>query len=222
MRWCNSVRSMFRCNMALVMLGLLAACASLAPPPTPKPVVASLTQPPPAVATVVSQPSRPTETRAAASVATSTAAPPPTGTRRPRGIYAVVDLEFAKTLQNANPAITPSELHTYFNKLYTAVLTNPAVSGLTIQVGWSRLNPNPASDAQAYEWSLLDDAFSSVDMWNGLNPSLAPKTIQVQVFAGFFTPPWVLDQIPSCDSLFMSPPQTPPQECGKATFAGFR
>ena len=30
-----------------------------------------------------------------------------------------------------------------------------------------------------------------------------------------------MDQIPSCDGLFMSPPQTPPSNCGKATFLGF-
>jgi len=30
-----------------------------------------------------------------------------------------------------------------------------------------------------------------------------------------------MDQIPSCDGLFMSTPQTPPNNCGKATFLGF-
>jgi uncharacterized protein (TIGR03437 family) len=144
------------------------------------------------------------------------------GVRRPRGIYTVVDLETIDDLKKANPSITTAELHTYFSNLYSRVLENPALSGgLAIQVGWERLNPSPPSTAQPYDWSYLDDVFASVSTWNASNPGKAPKTIQMIVFAGFFTPQWVLDQIPSCDGLFMSPPQTPASNCGKATFIGY-
>ena len=58
-------------------------------------------------------------------------------------------------------------------------------------------------------------------MWNTKNPSQAPKTIQLIVDAGFDSPQWLLDQIPSCDGLFKSPPQNPPSNCGKVTFTGY-
>ena len=83
--------------------------------------------------------------------------------------------------------------------------------------------PQPSIEVrQPYDWSFIDDAFNSVEAWNAANPTKIPKTIQVQMSAGFGTPKWVMDQIPSCDGLFQSPPQTPPSNCGKATFLRFR
>jgi hypothetical protein len=141
---------------------------------------------------------------------------------RPRGIYAVVDIDSnIAELQSGNSSITTGQLHNYFNQLYPQLLGNPAVSGLTIQIGWSRLNPNDPSAPQPYDWSYLDDAFTAVGVWNTQNPAAAPKTVEVQLFPGYFTPPWLLAQIPSCDGLFQSPPQTPPSNCGEATFAGY-
>jgi hypothetical protein len=210
----------------LVSLGLilmLAACATPVSAPTATPVSLAA----PTRAEVTTNASRPgethaAETRIAESSPTSAPSPLQTGPRRPRGIYAVVDINTDINLhQKANPSIAPSELHAYFNNLYSSLLDNPAVSGLTLQVGWSRLNPRPPSSPQPYDWSWMDDAFSSVDTWNAQNPAKAPKTIQVRVFPGFFTPPWVLDQIPNCDGLFQSPPQTPASNCGKATFVDF-
>jgi hypothetical protein len=145
-----------------------------------------------------------------------------TGPRRPRGIYTVVYVNGEiETQQKANPSITPTDLHQYFNNLYSSLLENPAVSGLALQVGWNILNPNPPTSSNPYDWSYLDDAFSSVSQWNNQHPTQAPKTIQVLVFAGFFTPAWVLAQIPTCDGLFQSPSQTPAKDCGKATFMGY-
>jgi hypothetical protein len=91
-----------------------------------------------------------------------------------------------------------------------------------LQVRWGLLNPNdPSSSDQPYDWTALDTPFASAAQWNAQNPSKAPKTIHLSIPAGFAAPKWVLDQIPSCDGLFLSPPQTPLPGCGKATFAGF-
>jgi hypothetical protein len=142
--------------------------------------------------------------------------------RTPRGIYAVVNVEEnIKKEQAANPSVTPAELKSYFVNLYKDLLDNPAVSGLALWVNWSALNPNPPSAPSAYDWTVVDDAFSQASAWNSRNPSKPPKTIQLIPLPGFQTPPWLLAQIPSCDGLFQSPPQTPPLRCGKATFAGF-
>jgi len=115
--------------------------------------------------------------------------------------------------QKANPAITETQLNTYFNSLYQDLLGNPAISGLTLQVHWDTLNPNAPPGANAYDWSYVDDAFAQA--------AEAAKTIQLIVPPGFQTPQWVLSQIPSCDGLFAFPVQTPPSTCGTATFVGY-
>lgn len=145
-----------------------------------------------------------------------------TPVRHPQGVYSFFIVALLATAQqNANPSITPAELHAYFQQLYSTALTNPAVSGLALGVTWNLLNPNPPSSPQPYDWSWLDDAFSTVAAWNAQNPSKTPKTIQLAFGSGFNSPQWVTDQIPSCDGLFMSPVQTPPSNCGSATFTGF-
>ncbi len=153
---------------------------------------------------------------------TNTSFPPPTGPRRPRGLYAehLTALDIAAQ-EKKKPSITPAELHAYFRNLYNGILANPAVSGLAIGITWALLNPNPQSSSQPYDWGFMDDAFESVAAWNSANPAQPPKTVQLQISAGFGTPKWVLEQIPSCDGLFQSPPQKPPSDCGKATFLGF-
>ncbi len=208
----------FRWIILVLALGLLAACATSTPAPIVQTVVATQT----AVATVTPQAPQPTETRTPQAAPTNTPTPLQTGPRRPRGIYVElhVDLEIDQQ-EKAHPSITPAQLHTYFQDLYGSLLDNPAVSGLAVGINWKRLNPNPPSSTQPYDWSDLDDAFGSVAAWNAAHPGSAPRTIQVQISAGFGTPQWVLDQLPSCDGLFRSPPQTPPANCGKATFVGF-
>jgi hypothetical protein len=126
--------------------------------------------------------------------------------RRPRGIYAVVNIEDNVNQQHkANPSITPAELNAYFENLYQDLLNNPAISGLTLQVHWDTLNPNPPAATNAYGWSFVDDAFAQASMWNVQNPAKAPKTIQLIVTAGFQTPQWMLAQIPTCDGCFSHP-----------------
>lgn len=142
--------------------------------------------------------------------------------RSPRGIYAVVNVsENIRRAQAAKPSITPAELKSYFVDLYKEVLDNPAISGLALWVDWSALNPNPPSSPDAYDWTVIDDAFAQVSAWNARNPSQPPKAIQLVPLPGFQTPQWVLAQIPSCDGLFQLPVRTPPATCGKVTFAGF-
>ncbi len=149
-------------------------------------------------------------------------APSTSVARRPVGIYAKVDISPYITIQRkTNRSITPTELDTQFDSLYQGLLANPAVSGLTIGMLWDQVNPNTPTAANAYDWSPLDEAFNQVSMWNTKNPTQTPKTIQLIVNAGLDLPPWLLNQLSSCDGLFQSPPQNPPSSCGKVTFKGY-
>ncbi len=139
--------------------------------------------------------------------------------RIPRGIYAVVNTE--DLINQLPPSTTTAQLDVYFNALYLDLLSNPAVSGLTLQVHWDRLNPNPPTAANPYAWNLVDDAFNQVAAWDAQNPAQAPKTIQIIATPGFNSPAWVLAAIPSCDGLFASPMQTPPSNCGTVIFKGY-
>jgi hypothetical protein len=123
--------------------------------------------------------------------------------------------------ESANPAITQAQLDAYFDTFYGQHLAEPAISGLALQLHWDLLNPNPPTGPNPYFWNYVDDAFSQVLAWNNQNPSSAAKTIQLLVNPGFQTPQWVMNQIPSCDGLFMNPAQTPPAACGSVTFTGY-
>jgi uncharacterized protein (TIGR03437 family) len=123
--------------------------------------------------------------------------------------------------RKANPSITSAAFNTYFNNLYQDLLGNPAISGLTLQVHWDTLNPNPPAAANAYDWSYVDDAFNQASAWNVQNPAQTPKTIQFIVSAGFQSPQWMLSQLPSCDGLFQFPTPVPLTTCSKVTFEAF-
>jgi hypothetical protein len=140
--------------------------------------------------------------------------------RTPRGIYAVVaPAKEIKELRKANPKSTTAQLYQDLANLYSALLGNPAVSGLTLQVHWDTLNPNPPGNTITYDWTVVDLAFAAADSWNMQNPSGVPKTIQLIAEPGFQSPQWVRDQIPSCDALFDK--GTPPSDCGEVTFDGY-
>jgi uncharacterized protein (TIGR03437 family) len=142
--------------------------------------------------------------------------------RRPRGIYAVVDTGgLIKMQQQANPLITTAQLDVYFNSLYQALLSDPAVAGLTLQIRWDTVNPNPPTTANPYLWNIVDDAFNQAAAWDAQNPGQTPKTIQIIADPGFNSPAWMLAQIPPCDGLFQSPVQTPPSTCGTVTIKGY-
>jgi uncharacterized protein (TIGR03437 family) len=123
--------------------------------------------------------------------------------------------------QQANPSITTAQLDVYFNSLYQALLSNPAVAGLTLQIRWDDVNPNPPTASNPYLWNIVDDAFNQAAAWDAQNPGQTPKTIQIIATPGFNSPAWLLAQIPPCDGLFQSPVQTPPSTCGTVTFKGY-
>jgi uncharacterized protein (TIGR03437 family) len=142
--------------------------------------------------------------------------------RRPRGIYSVVSVEDAINQQQiADPSVTSAQMDAYFISLYQALLADPAISGLTLQVHWDTLNPNPPGAANSYFWNYVDDAFAQVAAWNTQNPKAAAKTVQLIVSPGFQSPEWMLNQLTSCDGLFATPVQNPPDTCGRVTFTGY-
>jgi len=109
--------------------------------------------------------------------------------RRPRGIYAKVNIsESIVQQQQANPSITPAQLIAYFDNLYQDLLDNPGISGLALQVHWDTLNPNPPAAANPYDWSYVDEAFNQASIWNAKNPALPAKTIQLILTPGFQSP----------------------------------
>jgi hypothetical protein len=129
--------------------------------------------------------------------------------RRPRGIYAKVNISEYIT---RNKSLSDDTLHANLIAIYQNMLANPAVSGLALQIQWDTLNPfSPANTLgqTPYQWEWLQDAFTSA--------KASQKTIQLIVTPGFQSPDWVLDQIDSCDGTFPTPPST----CGKVTFTGF-
>jgi len=216
------VKTLFRFTVplgALGLIGLFAISATLASPGS-----APLLRP---------AETRTAEAMATASALTSTAIAQPaaaptqspstaTGIRRPLGVYARVDLtEFIAVQKKADHSITPAELETKFEGLFAGLLANPAISGLTIGVHWDVVNPNPPTGAaQPYDWTYLDAAFNQVALWNSQHPTAPPKTVQLITSAGFNSPQWVFNQIPSCDPLF-TPGEAAPSNCGKVTITGY-
>jgi hypothetical protein len=118
--------------------------------------------------------------------------------RFPVGIYAVVPVE--NRVSEARKQVPPFELFdpdTYLRGYFHQLLDNPAVAGLAVRVHWKSLNPGPPSDTdpkQGYDWSILQDAFRTIEAWNAAHPKNF-KTIQLAITPGFFTPTWVFDQI---------------------------
>lgn len=150
--------------------------------------------------------------------------------RRPRGIYAVVNVAEQIDVQTtANPSITRAQLEAYFLNLYQQLFSNPAVSGIAIYENWATLNPNAPPAANAYDWTYMDDLFAQAAAWNLQNPAQAPKNVQLVVSPGFQTPAWVMTQIPNCDGMLRlrcsrycptaepPPPPGTPEECTPAS-----
>src|ERR1700684_3879620 len=73
---------------------------------------------------------------------------------KPRGIYAVVNLEqnIAQEAMATPPVTSPTGLEGYFDYLYQELLENPAISGLAIQVHWDTLAANPPTAAGPDGW----------------------------------------------------------------------
>jgi hypothetical protein len=100
--------------------------------------------------------------------------------RRPHGLYADVNIsDFIAA--NFPGQFTGQDAA--FNTLYASLLANPAVSGLSLRIHWSSINPVSQT---AFDWGYVDDAFQQVSTFNQVNGT--SKTIQVLVVPGFDTP----------------------------------
>jgi hypothetical protein len=170
---------------------------------------------------------------------------PPPQPRRPRGIYADVNVEEIINL-NGWKGDSPKQLASNFKGFFDDLLANQAVSGIVLYETWARLNPNPpapiksASESpqgiqdpqsmakivgptplEPYDWSLTDAAFAEAAAWNGKHKSQAQKTIQLVVTPGINSPSWITGNIASCDFMFNSSLPVPKSPCGMVTFYGF-
>ncbi len=120
-------------------------------------------------------------------------APGQISAREPRGIYGVV----------LDRRRFPHE-----HGLDDAVSDNPAISGLFLYFDWATLEPKEGQ----FDFSPVEEAFTVADSKH--------KTIQLALIPGFWTPQWLLDELPSCDGWLASGGKTgpAPPNCGKATF----
>jgi len=169
---------------------------------------------------------------------------PPPQPRRPRGIYADVNVD---EQIKVNKWTDPTKLEADFKALYKDLFNNPAVSGIVLYEDWAALNPNPPTPSTSssespivnqepeamarkvgpapldpYDWSLIDDLFAAAKAWNSKNPTKAQKTVQLVVTPGINSPSWVKSLLTSCDYMFQPPSsEPPPSSCGMVTFWGF-
>ena len=91
---------------------------------------------------------------------------------------------------------------------YAATIDNPAISGLFLYFHWATLEPKQGQ----FDFTRVEEAFKIADSKH--------KTIQFALIPGFWTPQWLLDELPSCDAWLASGGKTgtAPPKCGKATF----
>jgi hypothetical protein len=131
-----------------------------------------------------------------------------TSPRRPAGVYAKADIE---TLKKQFAGAT--DLRKTLREFYRELLSNPAISGLTIGAHWDHLQPGP-NFPDGYDFNFLDDVFEVANRKN--------KSVQLIITPGFVSPPWLLKKIPSCDGLFPVGTfhEAVDPQCGKATFLG--
>jgi hypothetical protein len=128
-----------------------------------------------------------------------------TSPRTPAGVYAHADIELLKK-QFAGA----TDLRKTLRKFYRELLSNPAISGLTIGAHWDHLQPGP-NFPDGYDFNFLDDVFEVANRKH--------KSVQLIITPGFVSPLWLLKKIPSCDGLFNRIELVLPN-CGKATFIG--
>src|SRR5689334_6576969 len=130
--------------------------------------------------------------------------------RTPAGVYAHADIELLK-----KQFACAQDLRKSLREFYRELLSNPAISGLTIGAHWDHLQPGP-NFPDGYDFNFLDDVFEVANRKN--------KSVQLIITPGFVSPKWLLKKLPSCDGLFPVGPfqnaAVDPQ-CGKATFEGF-
>ncbi len=119
--------------------------------------------------------------------------------RQPVGIYARPDIDGCVN----NPGKDTSTDECISNQV-AALLSNPAISGISAFVNWSDISMTSSTNSLfgTNDWSILDDIFGAVAQWNALNPTNAPKTIQLGLQPGFHTPQWVFNNLINCDPMF--------------------
>ena len=145
---------------------------------------------------------------------TAQPAPP----RQPMGIYVIPDLDECIAHTNHTDECITNNI--------TTLLNNTAISGIAAMVRWNDLSLSypPGSTnsiVRTNDWSILDDIFGAVENWNSNNLTSTPKTVQLGVIPGFWTPQWVLNNLPSCDPMFATNPPDAnlvTNTCGCATF----
>lgn len=153
----------------------------------------------------------------------------PTAPRGPKGLYALVRLEDAINHAAGNGGATgvcavnpPSNIDSALQNYFGLLLNNSAVSGIVLMAQWCRIDTvDPDTGASNPGWSYLDDAFKAINTWNAAAPPGTPrKTLQLVVTPGFNSPPWLFDELSSCDGLFLvpvsggSPPPPVSPTCG--------
>jgi len=140
--------------------------------------------------------------------------------RRPLGVYAHIDIALAiKELPDTCAAST-AEVHACLRNLYSGLLSNAAISGLTVGDHWDAIQLSDSlcffsrscsGSFDGYDWSYLDDVF--------VEANLAHKSVQLIITPGVDAPQWLFNKIPSCDGLFTT--GQAPYDCGKVTFVNF-
>ena len=130
----------------------------------------------------------------------------PVPPRAPVGIIAKVDVADQKSKHPNDTGLA---------QLYHDLLANPAVSGVSVSVHWEDI-PYVAANG-TYDWtdgdpSTLGAAFTEAEKYS------PPKTVQVNLSLGAFTPQTMLDGFGPCDELFASPPGTPDRGTSCGTF----
>jgi hypothetical protein len=141
--------------------------------------------------------------------------------RTPLGVYAHINIEDALQGYNGPNPATEADYRAYLNKIYTGLLADPAISGITVGQHWDHIQPddpacafiNSCADGPGgYDWNYLDDAFAAANA--------AHKTVQLLINPGVESPTWLMNKLPSCDGLFTGD-GTAPFDCGKVTFNNF-
>jgi hypothetical protein len=144
------------------------------------------------------------------------------GYRKPLGVYAHMDIEAAISRKPCSNSTSTADLHTCLTTLYSGLLADEAVSGITAGAHWDDIqksdplcifvNECASGTEDGYDWSYLDDVFAVANA--------AHKFVQLIITPGVDSPPWLLAKLPTCDGLF-GPTGTAPADCGQVTFATF-
>ena len=131
-------------------------------------------------------------------------------------------------------AASPNDLaalHVALQDFYTTLLSDEAISGITMGLHWCRVQLQEPSEANSAcsvgfpgrpcnpdgnDWSYIDDLFLAVHKYNATNT--AAKTIQLIVTPGVYSPSWLTDGsiLKSCDPLFNGMTSIP--DCGMVMF----